>query len=145
MRASYFLWLLINFFILSGCTSQSISFTPENVSSVLVEGCGLDGFYNEKTSYCERELVIDEKQQIKVFVNAIEEATAYDGPLNAVGNNYEFTLVQENGDTTELKVFLGNDERSFQKSNGEDVRYFFTEGDDQKMFDIIESEIKKTP
>ena len=145
MKPSNFLWLLVSFLILSGCSGQASSLTQKDVHLVNIEGCGLDQFFNEKTSTCERELAIDTKQDIEVFLDAIEKGTVIDGPLTTEGNNFEFTLVQENEETTQYKVWINGNTGSFEKSQDENVRYLFQEEDVQKIFNIIEREMKENP
>lgn len=145
MRAHHFLWLLVSFFMLSGCTSQATSPSQEEINLINIEGCGLDSSFNEKFSTCERKLTLDTKKDIEVFLDAIETGTVIDGPVTTEGNNFEFTLVQKNGDTTQYKVWLKGDTGSFEKLQEEDVRYLFQEGKAQKVFDIIEKEMKETP
>lgn len=141
MKVHPFLLLFV-FFIVAGCSSQATSLAHEDVTSIHIEGCGLDIFAG-RVSACEEKLTIEEKQDIGVFLDAINTGTVIDGPLTAVGPTYVFTLAQENEESVQYEIFVSGNMGSFEKSTQDDVRYLFKEGEIQKVVEIINKELKE--
>lgn len=140
MRAHPFLLLFI-FFIIYGCSSQANSLTHEDVTSIQIEGCGLD-IFAERVSACEEKLTIEEKQDISIFLDAINNGTVLDGPLTAAGPTYVFTLIQENEESVQYEIFVSGNTGSFEKATQDDIRYLLPEGEIQKVVEVINKELK---
>lgn len=140
MRVHTFLLLFV-FFIISGCSSQANSLTQEDVTSIQIEGCGLD-IFAERVSACEDKLTIEENQDIGVFLDAINKGTVLDGPLTAAGPTYVFTLVQGNEESVQYEIFVSGNTGSFEKAAQDDVRYLLPEGEIQKVIEVINKELK---
>lgn len=142
MRIHYLWGILIVFFLLSGCISQTPSFAKEDITSINIEGCGLDGFFDDSTAICKRKVEIDDKKDIEFYLAAIESATEYEGPLTAEGNNFVFTVVNKDDEAIEYLIWLNGENGSFEKPGEDGVRYLLKDGDAQKIYVVIESEIK---
>lgn len=142
MRISHVFLLSVFFVILAACSNQTTSLALEDIKQLKIEGCGLDQFFNEKKSTCERELILDTKQDIEVFSDALEKGTVIDGPLSTEGNNYVFTLIQESGEAVKYNVWLRDNWGSFEKTSEKNVRYRLQEEDRQKISDRLEREMK---
>ena len=133
--------LLFVFFIISGCSSQATSLTHKDVTSIQIEGCGLD-IFAERVSACEQKLTIEEKQDIDVFLHVINKGNVIDGPVTAVGPTYVFTLIQENEESVQYEIFVSGNSGSFEKAAQDDVRYLLPDGEIQKVVEAINKELK---
>lgn len=142
MRRSHVFLLLVFFVILAACSNQTTSLALEDIRQLEIEGCGLDQFFNEKTSTCEKKLTLDTKQDIEIFSDAIEKGTVIDGPLTTEGNNYVFTFILESEEAVEYNVWIRDNWGSFEKTSEKNVRYQLQDEDRQKILDTLESEMR---
>ncbi|MFS1515399.1 hypothetical protein V1503_02605 [Bacillus sp. SCS-151] len=122
-----FLFLLL--FALSGCGNDKGNSigkkiqVSKNVSMITLKGNGTAVYSETEKRLIDREIILEETEDIEVIIKAIENSTSHSGPMTSEGENFNLVFTNEDNTSEIIHLWLYSDRASrIQKANDEVIQ-----------------------
>lgn len=102
---------------------------PEEISMVTVTGIGLESYDSTTGELKDGKIVLEQKKEIDIFLEAIKQSSFHSGPLSDIGENFQLTFSSKEGTSKTIFLWL-YPERNYgriQEENGNGKTYLLSE------------------
>ncbi|PAQ13484.1 hypothetical protein CD798_15455 [Bacillaceae bacterium SAOS 7] len=132
--------LLLNI-VLFGCNlEEKTDWNSLNDSSkIVVTGNGLEQFFSDAKELKDREIVFEQTEEIEVFIKAIQDSSAYSGPMTAESANFNITFFsqEESSQTFRLWLYPERNAGRIQKESENEPTYLLSEESVQMIAKLL--------
>lgn len=131
--------LLLNMVLLGCNLEEETDWNFLNDSSkIVVTGNGLEPFFSDAKELKDRKIVFDQPEEIEVFIKAIQDSSAYSGPMTAESANFKITFFQEESSQTfRLWLYPERNAGRIQKESENEPTYLLSEESVQMIAKLL--------